>query len=112
MNQATNEQLNDDRESEETGRAVTPGDQLRSLPDEAQRRGTRFVSAQAMQARLFSVYDAAAAAEDALALVQEQLTLTLDRHYYDTKEIEQMAAKLDLLLLDAELSEEDFASEA
>ena len=77
---------------------ATPGDQLRALPDEAQRRGTRFVSAEAMQARLFSVYDAAAAAEDALALVQEQLTLTLDRHYYEAEEIEEMAEELDALL--------------
>ena len=86
----------------ETG--VTPGDQLRSLPDEAGRRGSRLVSARAMQARLFSVYDAAAAAEDALALVQRQLTLTLDRQYYDADEIEQMASELDsLLALESEL---------
>jgi hypothetical protein len=77
---------------------VTPGDALRSLPEEAQQRGSRFVSAQAMQARLFSVYDAAAAAEDALRLVQDQLTLTLDRRYYEADEIEAMADQLDLLL--------------
>jgi hypothetical protein len=51
-----------------------------------------------MQAKLFSVYDAAAAAEDALALVQQQLTLTLDRSYYEADEIESMAAQLDYLL--------------
>ena len=79
-------------------RNQTPGDQLRSLPTEAQERGTRFVSAQAMQARLFSVYDAAAAAEDALALVQQQLTLTLNRSYYEADEIESMADQLDSLL--------------
>src|SRR3974390_286461 len=79
-------------------RPVSPGDALRSLPIEAERRGTRFVSAQAMQARLFSVYDAAAAAEGALSLVQSQLTLTLDRSYYDADEIEQMARQLDSLL--------------
>ena len=77
---------------------ATPGDALRSLPAEAAGRGTRFVSAQAMQARLFSVYDAAAAAEDALALVQNQLTLTLNRSYYEADEIEQMATQLDSLL--------------
>ena len=77
---------------------VTPGDQLRALPLEAKERGTRFVSAQAMQARLFSVYDAAAAAEEALALVQQQLTLTLDRSYYEADEIETMASRLDSLL--------------
>ena len=76
----------------------TPGDALRALPAEAADRGTRFVSAQAMQARLFSVYDAAAAAEDALALVQDQLTLTLNRSYYEADEIEQMAQQLDDLL--------------
>jgi hypothetical protein len=77
---------------------VTPGDVLRTLPEEAKQRGSRFVSAQAMQARLFSVYDAAAAAEDALRLVQDQLTLTLNRRYYEADEIEAMAAQLDLLL--------------
>jgi hypothetical protein len=77
---------------------VRPGDALRSLPDEARQRGTRLVSAKAMQARLFSVYDAAAAAEDALALVQEQLTLTLNRSYYEADEIETTAARLDALL--------------
>ncbi len=77
---------------------VTPGDMLRALPAEAEKRGTRLVSAQAMQARLFSVYDAAAAAEDALALVQHQLTVTLDRGYYEADEIEHLAAELDALL--------------
>jgi hypothetical protein len=77
---------------------ATPGDALRALPAEAAGRGTRFISAQAMQARLFSVYDAAAAAEDALALVQSQLTLTLNRSYYEADEIEQMATQLDTLL--------------
>jgi hypothetical protein len=91
----------------------TPGDVLRALPGEAQQRGTRFVSAQAMQAKLFSVYDAAAAAEEALALVQQQLTLTLDRSYYEADEIESMAAQLDYLLaLDTlDPSEEDLVSE-
>jgi len=78
---------------------ATPGDALRSLPAEAAGRGTRFVSAKAMQARLFSVYDAAAAAEDALALVQDQLTLTLNRSFYEADEIEQMAVQLDALLV-------------
>ena len=51
-----------------------------------------------MQARLFSVYDAAAAAEDALAMVQHQLTLTLNRSYYEAEEIKNLAAELDSLL--------------
>ena len=93
------------------GRGPTPGDVLRTLPTEAQQRGTRFISAQAMQAKLFSVYDAAAAAEDALALVQQQLTLTLNRSYYDAEEIESMAAQLDSLLaletIDLELDQLD-----
>ncbi len=95
-------------------RQVTPGDMLRALPTEAQKRGTRFVSAQAMQARLFSVYDAAAAAaEDALALVQEQLTLTLNRGYYDAAEIESMADQLDSLLAleSLDLAGDDLVSE-
>jgi hypothetical protein len=98
-----------DRVTEDRG--PTPGDVLRTLPTEAQQRGTRFISAQAMQAKLFSVYDAAAAAEDALALVQEQLTLTLNRSYYDADEIESMAAQLDSLLaleaIDLELDQLD-----
>ncbi len=95
------------------GHDPTPGDVLRTLPSEAERRGTRFVSAQAMQAKLFSVYDAAAAAEDALALVQQQLTLTLNRNYYEADEIEHMAAELDSLLMleSLELPEEDLVSE-
>jgi len=110
----------------ESGQAVggdggpTPGDVLRTLPSEAQQRGTRFISAQAMQAKLFSVYDAAAAAEDALALVQQQLTLTLNRSYYDADEVESMATQLDSLLaletidleLDQlELDQDDLVSE-
>jgi hypothetical protein len=63
-----------------------------------------------MQARLFSVYDAATAAEDALALVQQQLTLTLNRGYYEADEIEDMASELDSLLAleSLGLTEEDF----
>ncbi|MGP0109789.1 MAG: hypothetical protein ACLPR9_13195 [Acidimicrobiales bacterium] len=95
------------------GHDPTPGDVLRTLPSEAEQRGTRFVSAQAMQAKLFSVYDAAAAAEDALALVQQQLTLTLNRNYYEADEIESMAAQLDSLLTleSLDLTERDLVSE-
>ncbi len=116
----TEEQQNVDRDGttrgpleEKVGEAQgpTPGDVLRTLPTEAQQRGTRFISAQAMQAKLFSVYDAAAAAEDALALVQQQLTLTLNRSYYDADEIERMASQLDSLLalesIDLELDQLD-----
>jgi hypothetical protein len=100
-------------------RTPTPGDLLRSLPIEAETRGTRYVSAQAMQARLFSVYDAAAAAEEALAMVQQQLTLTLNRSYYEADEIKSLAAQLDsLLALDSvdltdalDLNEGDLVSE-
>jgi hypothetical protein len=91
--------------------ALTPGDQLRALPAEAESHGTRFVSAQAMQARLFSVYDAAAAAEEALALVQQQLTLTLQRRYYEAEEIEQMADELDALLIQGELDDQSVGAE-
>lgn len=100
-------------------RPPTPGDLLRALPVEAETRGTRYVSAQAMQARLFSVYDAAAAAEEALAMVQQQLTLTLNRSYYEADEIKSLAAQLDsLLALDSvdltdalDLNEADLVSE-
>ncbi|MGH9078777.1 MAG: hypothetical protein ACRDYE_01625 [Acidimicrobiales bacterium] len=113
MDVTTSPQLEESEDRNGVGDGWTPGDRLRALPDEAQRRGTRFVSAEAMQARLFSVYDAAAAAEDALALVQKQLTLTLDRNYYEADEIEKIAAELDSrLLLDAiELGKEDLVPE-
>jgi hypothetical protein len=110
-----NEEVGVDQADLEEGvaasREPTPGDLLRSLPTEAHERGTRFVSAQAMQARLFSV--AATAAEDALALVQQQLTLTLNRSYYEADEIETMADRLDsLLTLDLiDLSESDLVSD-
>ena len=97
MEQASTEPMNSDEGTNEDW-SLTPGDLLRSLPAEAEQRGTRFVSAQAMQARLFSVYDAAAAAEDALAFVQQQLTLTLSRSYYEADEIKDTAARLDSLL--------------
>jgi hypothetical protein len=93
-------------DTEEAASTLTPGDALRSLSAEAERRGTRLVSAHAMQARLFSVYDAAAAAEVALSLVQEQLTRTLDRRYYEPDEIEAMAAELDAILALATLEAE------
>ncbi len=121
MNEETNSQQTEIEEGGEGAvRAAdavqverTPGDVLRTLPSEAQSRGTRFVSAQAMQAKLFSVYDAAAAAEDALALVQEQLSLTLNRNYYEADEIETMAAQLDALLMleSLDLGDADLVSE-
>ncbi len=121
VEQAEPMEVNHDATDEQVGtedRGPTPGDVLRTLPTEAQQRGTRFISAQAMQAKLFSVYDAAAAAEDALALVQQQLTLTLNRSYYDADEIESMASQLDSLLalesIDLELEQlghDDLVSE-
>jgi len=112
-------QQSDSLETAAQDRTPTPGDLLRSLPVEAETRGTRYVSAQAMQARLFSVYDAAAAAEEALAMVQQQLTLTLNRSYYEADEIKSLAAQLDsLLALDSvdltdalDLNEGDLVSE-
>jgi hypothetical protein len=108
MEEASTEQGNPQDVADED-REPTPGDLLRSLPAEAETRGTRFVSAQAMQARLFSIYDAATAAEDALAMVQQQLTLTLNRSYYEADEIKSMAEELDALLTldDVDLSEVD-----
>jgi hypothetical protein len=93
-----NSEPSDPQDSAVEDKNPTPGDLLRSLPAEAEDRGTRYVSAQAMQARLFSVYDAAAAAEEALAMVQQQLTLTLNRSYYEADEIKSLAEQLDSLL--------------
>jgi len=80
----------------------TPAERIRSLLDEAELRGAPMVSAQAMQAKLFTVYDDASAVPDALALVQRHLGLTLDRTWYSADEVERLAGELDMLLsLDA-----------
>jgi len=111
MEQDGSEQMSGD-ETAVGGPGRSPGDLLRALPGEARQRGSQYVSAQAMQARLFSVYDAAAAAEDALALVQQQLTLTLHRSYYEAEEITAMAGQLDALLVaDAVMAAADGSSE-
>jgi len=83
-------------------REGTPAERIRSLLDEAELRGAPMVSAQAMQAKLFMVYDDASAVPDALALVQRHLGLTLDRTWYSADEVERLAGELDMLLsLDA-----------
>jgi len=83
-------------------REGTPAERIRSLLDEAELRGAPMVSAQAMQAKLFTVYDDASAVPDALALVQRHLGLTLDRTWYSADEVERLAGELDMLLsLDA-----------
>ena len=71
---------------------------LRAALDDAAARGAPMVSAQAMQARLFQVYDAASAAPEALALVQRHLRLTLDRTWYSPHEVDDLADQLDWLL--------------
>lgn len=80
----------------------SPAERIRSLVVEAEVRGAPMVSAQAMQAKLFTVYDDASAVPGALALVQRHLGLTLDRTWYSADEIERLAGELDMLLsLDA-----------
>lgn len=78
--------------------ADVPADRIRSLVAEAEARGAPMVSAQAMQAKLFTVYDEASAVPEALALVQRHLGLTLDRTWYSAEEIDQLADQLDWLL--------------
>lgn len=80
---------------EPTGR---PADRIRAAVGESAARGAPMVSAQLMQAKLFSVYDDAAAVPEALALVQQQLRLTLDRTWYSAHEVEDLADQLDWML--------------
>jgi hypothetical protein len=83
---------------EATTQVGAPADRIRSLVTESETRGAPMVSAQAMQARLFAVYDDASAMPDALALVQRHLVLTLDRTWYSAEEVGQLADRLDWLL--------------
>ncbi len=76
-------------------KTVQVSEQIRSLVGEAELRGAPMVSAQAMQTRLFAVYDAVSEVPDALALVQRQLGLTLDRTWYSEAEITALADQLD-----------------
>ena len=71
------------------------GDQIRALVGEAGERGAPMVSAQAMQARLFRIYDTVTG--EALALVQRHLGLTLDRTWYSAEEITALADQIDML---------------
>jgi hypothetical protein len=91
----------------DVGAAATPGDHIRALVAEAGVRGAPMVSSQAMQARLFRIYDAVSASAEALALVQRHLGLTLDRTWYSAEEIDGLADELDRLMglvaVDAEL---------
>ncbi len=56
------------------------------------------VSSQSLQNRLFEIYDAASAVPEALALVQHNLALTLDRTWYTSAEIEALADQIEWLL--------------
>jgi hypothetical protein len=56
------------------------------------------VSAEAMQTRLFDVYDDVVNAPDALTLVQNHLKLTLERTWYNADEVGKLADQVDWLL--------------
>jgi hypothetical protein len=58
-------------------------------------------SAVSMQARLFTLYDAASAVPEALDLVQRQLRITLERTWYSPEEIGRLADEFDRLLAPA-----------
>ncbi len=77
---------------------VTPADGIRSAVAEAEARGAPMVSAQALQAKLFGVYDDARAEPAALELVQRHLALTLERTWYSGEEVSRLADQLDWLL--------------
>jgi hypothetical protein len=76
----------------------SPAGRLRALIAETEARGAPMVSAQALQGRLFEIYDAADAVAEALALVQYNLRLTLDRTWYNAAEIEALADQIEWLL--------------
>jgi len=80
------------------GEALSAGDRVRDLVAESVARGAPMISAQAVQARLFAVYDDASTVPGALVLVQRHLGLTLDRNWYSAQEIESLAGQLDELL--------------
>jgi hypothetical protein len=80
------------------GEGASIGDRIRALVAESVARGAPMISAQAVQSRLFTVYDDASAVPEALALVQRHLGLTLDRNWYSAQEIDSLAEQLDQLL--------------
>jgi hypothetical protein len=80
--------------SEQSGAAH----RLRALVAETEARGAPMVSSQALQRRLFEVYDAASAVPEALGLVQHNLGLTLDRTWYSAVEVGTLADQIDRLL--------------
>jgi hypothetical protein len=84
----------------EVGRTAesSPAGRLRALIGETEARGAPMVSSQSLQNRLFEIYDAASAVPEALALVQHNLGLTLDRTWYTSAEIEALADQIEWLL--------------
>ena len=82
---------------------AAPAQRVRDLVAETEIRGAPMISSQALQRRLFEVYDAASAVPEALALVQHNLGLTLDRTWYSAAEIEGLADQIDWLLASASL---------
>jgi hypothetical protein len=71
---------------------------IRSLNAEAEERGAPMASAEAMQARLFEIYDEALTHPEALELIQRHLQLTLARTWYSADEVVALADQLDWLL--------------
>jgi hypothetical protein len=85
-------------ETQDIGVLETPADLIRGLATESAMRGAPMVSANAMQTKLFRIYDAVSDVPDALALVQRHLGLTLDRNWYSTEEIHTLADQLDQMM--------------
>ena len=71
---------------------------IRLLNAEAEERAPPMASAEAMQARLFEIYDEALRNPEALELVQRHLQLTLSRTWYSADEVVALADQLDWLL--------------
>jgi hypothetical protein len=72
--------------------------QVRSLVVEASDRGAGTVSAEALQSRLFEIYDEVLTSPEALELVQQHLRRTLDRTWYGADEVAALADQIDWFL--------------
>lgn len=77
---------------------AAPAEPLRVLVTETEARGAPMVSSEGLQRRLFEVYDVASTVPEALALVQRNLGLTLDRTWYSAAEVHALADQIDALL--------------
>ena len=77
------------------GAPETAAARIRHLVPEAKERGSSTVSANAMQARLFDIYDEVSDRPEVLTLVQSQLTLPLERTLFTAEQVDALADSID-----------------